>query len=168
VQRPEVGAVGARLISSDNTIEHAGVVVGADGEAQPAFRGLAAEDAGVCRQLQITRNYSAVSSACLLTRREVFQEVGGFDEELPMELAEVDLCLKMRRAGYLIVYSPFAKLCYNAPRAERTIDPPTQRSGAASNHSVEIMRKRWGDVLARDPYYNPNLSRTRADFSLGN
>jgi GT2 family glycosyltransferase len=168
VQRPEVGAVGARLISSDNTIEHAGVVVGADGEAQPAFRGLAAEDAGVCRQLQITRNYSAVSSACLLTRREVFQEVGGFDEELPMELAEVDLCLKMRRAGYLIVYSPFAKLCYNAPRAERTIGPPTQRSGAASNHSVEIMRKRWGDVLARDPYYNPNLSRTRADFSLGN
>jgi GT2 family glycosyltransferase len=158
VQRPEVGAVGARLISSDNTIEHAGVVIGADGEAQPAFRGLAAEDAGVCRQLQITRNYSAVSSACLLTRREVFQEVGGFDEELPMELAEVDLCLKMRRAGYLIVYSPFAKLCYNAPRAERKID----------NHSVEIMRKRWADVLARDPYYNPNLSRTRADFSLGN
>jgi len=75
-----------------------------------------------------------------------------------MELAEVDLCLKMRRAGYLIVYSPFAKLCYNAPRAERKID----------NHSVEIMRKRWADVLARDPYYNPNLSRTRADFSLGN
>ena len=158
VQRLEVGAVGARLISSDNTIEHAGVVIGADGEAQPAFRGLAAEDAGVCRQLQITRNYSAVSSACLLTRREVFQEVGGFDEELPMELAEVDLCLKMRRAGYLIVYSPFAKLCYNAPRAERKLD----------NRSVEIMRKRWADVLARDPYYNPNLSRTRADFSLGN
>ena len=158
VQRLEVGAVGARLISSDNTIEHAGVVVGADGEAQPAFRGLAAEDAGVCRQLQITRNYSAVSGACLLTRREVFHEVGGFDEELPMELAEVDLCLKMRRAGYLIVYSPFAKLYYNAPRADRKID----------NHSVEIMRKRWADLLARDPYYNPNLSRTRADFSLGN
>jgi O-antigen biosynthesis protein len=158
VQRPEVGAVGARLISSDNTIEHAGVVVGADGEAQPAFRGLAAEEAGVCRQLQITRNYSAVSGACLLTRREVFQEVGGFDEELPMELAEVDLCLKMRRAGYLIVYSPFAKLYYNPSRGERKVD----------NHSVEVMRKRWADVLARDPYYNPNLSRTRADFSLGN
>ena len=168
VQRPEVGAVGARLISSDNTIEHAGVIVGADGEAQPAFRGLAAEEPGVCRQLQVTRNYSAVSGACLLTRREVFQEVGGFDEELPAELAELDLCLKMRRAGYLIVYSPFAKLYYNPPRAERKIDPPSQRSGAASNQSVEIMRKRWADVLARDPYYNPNLSRTRADFSLGN
>jgi GT2 family glycosyltransferase len=171
VQRPEVGAVGARLIASDNTIEHAGVVVGADGEAQPAFRGLAAEEAGVCRQLQVTRNYSAVSGACLLTRREVFQEVGGFDEELPAELAELDLCLKMRRAGYLIVYSPFAKLYYNPPRAERKIDPPSvaaATSGAASNQSVEIMRKRWADVLARDPYYNPNLSRTRADFSLGN
>ena len=157
VQRPEVGAVGARLISSDNTIEHAGVVVGADGEPQPAFRGLAADDAGVCRQLQITRNYSAVSGACLLTRREVFLEAGGFDEELPMELAEVDLCLKMRRAGYLIVYTPFAKL-YRHESASRP--QPVELPEA------DVMRERWPDLLQRDPYYNPNLSRERADFSL--
>lgn len=158
VQRPEVGAVGARLIARDGKIDHAGVVIGVDGIAQPAFRGFAAEDPGVCRQLQITRNYSAVSGACLLTRREVFQEVGGFDEQLPELLADVDLCLKMRQAGYLIVYTPFAKLYRDGSQAERKID----------NHSAEIMRQRWAGALARDPYYNPNLSHTRADFSLGN
>ena len=158
VQRPEVGAVGARLISSNDTIDHAGVVVGVDGIAQPAFRGFPAEDPGVCRQLQITRNCSAVSGACLLTRREVFKEVGGFDEQLPRTLAAVDLCLKMRRAGYLIVYTPFAKLYHHASSAEHKIDI----------HSTDIMRERWAGVLDRDPYYNPNLSRERADFSLGN
>jgi glycosyltransferase involved in cell wall biosynthesis len=158
VQRPEVGAVGARLISPDNTIDHAGVVVGGDGIAQPAFHGFPAEDPGVCRQLQITRNCSAISGACLLTRREVFQEMGGFDEQLPSALAAVDLCLKMRRAGYLIVYTPFAKLYRHASTAEDKID----------SRAVNIMRERWAGVLDRDPYYNPNLSRERADFSLGN
>lgn len=168
VQRPEVGAVGARLISPDEKIEHAGVVIGVDGIAQPAFRGFKAEAPGVCRQLQITRNYSAVSAACLLASREVLQKAGGFDEDLPIELAGVDLCLKMRRAGYLIVYTPFAKLYQRARRVEGKIDPPSQPYGVASNRPVEIMRERWGDFLARDPFYNPNLSRARADFSLGN
>ena len=122
VQRPEVGAVGARLSASDNTIEHAGVVIGADGAAQPAFRGFPADDPGVCRQLQITRNYSAVSASCLLSRREVFQQVGGFDEELPIELAAVDLCLKMRRAGYLIVYTPFARLHHRCSQYQTETD----------------------------------------------
>lgn len=158
VQRPEVGAVGARLISRDDKIEHAGLVVGVDGIAQPAFRGFPAEDPGVCRQLQITRNYSAVSASCLLTRREVFQEIGGFDKKLPDGLAEIDLCLKMRRAGYLIVYTPFAKLCHHGLSPDRKID----------NQASQVMRERWGDALDRDPYYHPNLSRARADFSLGN
>lgn len=158
VQRPEVGAVGARLIRDDGTIEHAGVVVGVEGIAQAAFRGFPAEDPGVCRQLQITRNYSAVSAACLLTRREVFLEAGGFDEQLPAGLAEVDLCLKLRRAGYLIVYTPFAKLFQHSVPVEGKID----------NYWSEIMRERWAEFLEHDSYYNPNLSRAQADFSLGN
>lgn len=158
VQRPEVGAVGARLISEDDKIEHAGLVVGLDGIVQPVFRGFPAEDPGVCRQLQITRNYSAVSASCLLTRRNVFQEVGGFDEKLPDGLAEIDLCLKMRRAGYLIVYTPFAKLRHHGPVPNLKID----------NQASQVMRERWGDALEHDPYYHPNLSRARADFSLGN
>ena len=156
VQRPEVGAVGPRLLYPDDTVQHAGIVVGVGGIAEHAFRGLPAEAPGVCRQLQATRNYSAVTGACLLTRREVFDEVEGFDESLPDSFADVDFCLKMRRAGYLIVYTPFSKLYKHAPQRDK-ID---MRSEA-------IMRERWSDVVERDPYYNPNLSRERADFSLG-
>jgi GT2 family glycosyltransferase len=155
VQRPEVGAVGARLINPNGTIEHAGLIVGVNGIAQSAFHGFPAEHAGVNRQLRMTRNYSAVSGACLFARRQVFQEIGGFDEGLSGALADVDLCLKMRRAGYLIVYTPLAKLIAAAP-VSKTHDV----SGEA------IIRQRWSDVLERDPYYNPNLSRGRADFSL--
>ena len=107
----------------------------------------------------MTRNYSAVTGACLLTRREVFEEIGGFDEErLPVAFNDVDLCLKMRRAGYLIVYTPFAKLYHHESASRR-------RSVEALE--TEVMRERWPEYLERDPYYNPNLSRERADFSLG-
>ncbi len=156
VQRPATGAVGPRLINAGGTIEHAGLVLGINGIAQSAFRGFPAEHPGVNRQLQMTRNYSAVSGACLLMRREVFQEIGGFDEKLFGALAGVDLCLKMRRAGYLIVYTPLATL---------RLDPSPPEEVDAS--AEVIMRQRWPDVLERDPYYNPNLSRQSADFSLG-
>ena len=158
VQRREVGAVGPRLVYPDHTVRHAGIVLGVGGIADHAFRGFPAEAPGVCRQLQATRNYSAVTGACLLTRREVFDEVGGFDENLPDNLGDVDLCLKMRRAGYVIVYTPFAKLIDHEPTARRqTVEPD----------EANLMRERWPEVLQRDPYYNPNLSRERADFSLG-
>jgi GT2 family glycosyltransferase len=155
VQRPEIGAVGPRLVNREETIEHAGLVLGVNGIAQSAFRGFPAEHPGVNRQLQMTRNYSAVSGACLLMRREVFQQIGGFDEQLSGPLADIDLCLKIHGAGYLIVYTPLAKLyCEPSPRE-------------GSDGSAEaIMRERWSEVLTRDPYYNPNLSRERADFSL--
>lgn len=159
VQRPEVGAVGARLLYPDDTVQHAGVVLGVGGIAQHAFRGFPAEDPGVNRQLQVTRNYSSVTGACLLTRRDVFEEVGGFDEErLPVTFNDVDLCLKMRRAGYLVVYTPFAKLYHHESATRR-------RSVEALE--TDVMRERWPDLLERDPYYNPNLTRERADFSLG-
>ena len=156
VQRPEVGAVGAQLLNPTETIEHAGIVVGVNGIAQPAFRYVSAEQPGVTRQLHVTRNCSAISSVCMLTRREIFQEVGGFDESLPNGFADVDLCLKMRRSGYLIVYTPFAKLYEHEPQRDKV-----------DMSSVAIMRERWSDTVERDPYYNPNLSRERADFSLG-
>jgi glycosyltransferase involved in cell wall biosynthesis len=155
VQRREVGAVGARLLNSGGAVEHAGIVVGVNGTVQPAFRGFPAEHPGTNRQLQVTRNCSAVSSACMLTRREGFEHAGGFDESLSGALADVDLCLKMRRAGYLIVYTPFAKLYWHQSQADEA-----EASGEA------ILRQRWADNLERDPYYNPNLSRERADFSL--
>ena len=159
VQRREVGAVGPRLLYSDNTVEHAGIVVGVGGIAGHAFRGLPAEAPGVCRQLQATRNYSAVTGACLLTRRDVFNEVGGFDESLPVSFGDIDLCLKIRRAGYVIVYTPFAKLYYHESAVRRQTAEPLE---------ANVISKRWADVIERDPYYNPNLSRKRADFLLDN
>ena len=155
VQRPETGAVGPRLINPGGTIEHAGLVLGVNGIAQSAFRGFPEEHPGVNRQLQMTRNYSAVAGACLLMRREVFQQIAGFDEKLSGALAGVDLCLKIRRAGYRIVYTPLAKLCCDP-------SPPEEVDASAE----VVIRQRWSDVLERDPYYNPNLSRERADFSL--
>jgi GT2 family glycosyltransferase len=160
IQREEVGAVGPRLLYPDDTVQHAGIVVGVGGIAEHAFRGFPAEAPGVCRQLQVTRNYSSVTGACLLTRRDVFDEVGGFDEErLPVTFSDVDLCLKMRRAGYLIVYTPFAKLYHHESGTRRCTVEPLETG---------VMRERWPEILAVDPYYNPNLSRDRADFSLGN
>ncbi len=160
IQRPEVGAVGARLLYPDDTIQHAGVVLGVGGIATHAFRGFPAEDPGVGKQLRVTRNYSSVTGACLLTRRDVFMEVGGFDEErLPVTFNDVDFCLKLRRAGYLIVYTPFAKLYhYESASRRRPVE----------SLECDVMRERWPELLQRDPYYNPNLSRERADFSLGN
>ena len=92
----------------------------------------------------------------MLTRREIFQKAGGFDEKLSGALADVDLCLKMRRAGHLIVYTPFTKLYWHDADLEK-ID----------TNRASIIHERWAGVLERDPYYNPNLSRDRADFSLG-
>jgi len=156
IQRPEVGAVGARLLNSSGAVEHAGIVVGINNVAQPAFRGSPAEHTGGNRQLQLTRNSSAVSSACMLTRREIFQQAEGFDENLSGTLADVDLCLKMRRAGYLIVYTPFVQLYWH------DIQP-----GKIDTTGQAIMEKRWTGLLQGDPYYNSNLSRESADFSLG-
>ena len=156
VQRPEVGAVGARLLNPSGTVEHAGIVVGVNGNCTAGLCGFPAEHPGTNRQLQVTRNCSAVSSACMLTRRGGFRAGWGFDESLSGALADVDLCLKIRRAGYLIVYTPFARLYWHATHSEKT-----DTSGDA------ILRQRWANVLERDPYYNPNLSRERADFSLG-
>jgi GT2 family glycosyltransferase len=91
----------------------------------------------------------------MLTRREVFKRAGGFDERLSGTLADVDLCLKMRRAGYLIIYTPFAKLYFQEMQPDKL-----------DANSEAIIRQQWADVLERDPYYNPNLSREHADFSL--
>jgi GT2 family glycosyltransferase len=160
VQRPEIGAVGAQLLYSDNTIQHAGVVLGVDGIGTHAFRGFPADSPGVSRQLQVVRNYSAVTGACLLTRRDVFNEVGGFDEErLPVTFNDVDLCLKIGRKGYRIVYTPFARLYHH--------ESSSRRRTRVEGPEALVIRERWAEMLQHDPFYNPNLSRERADFSLG-
>ena len=133
------------------------MVLGVGGIAEHAFRHFPADAPGVSRQLQVTRNYSSVTGACLLTRRDVFEEVGGFDEErLPVTFNDVDLCLKMRRAGYLIVYTPFAKLYHHESATRR-------RSVEALE--TEVMRERWPDIPgARSLLQSEPLAGTRRFF----
>ena len=152
-QRPEVGAVGARLLYPDGAIQHAGVVIGLGGIAGHVLRGLPGEHPGYNSMAIQTRNCSVVTGACMLTRREVFEKVGGFDERLPVAFNDVDYCLKLREAGYLIVYTPLAELIHHESRSRGHTDDV-----AESNKIVQ----RWGAALAAgDPYTSVHLSHWR-------
>jgi GT2 family glycosyltransferase/SAM-dependent methyltransferase len=157
-QRDEVGAVGALLLFPDQRIQHAGVVLGVYGVAGHAFRLLASDQHHYFMFPALTRNCSAVTGACLMTRREVFDEVGGFDEEnLPTCFQDVDYCLRLVAKHYRIVYTPYAKLLHYESATKTSI---------ANRSEIEYMRKRWHEYISDDPYYNPNLSRRREDFSV--
>jgi len=156
-QRDEIGAVGAKLLYPDNTIQHAGVVLGIGGVAGHSHKHFPADSPGYAHALAIIRNYSAVTAACLMMRRRVFEEVGGFEEKLPHSFNDVDLCLKLKKAGYAVVFTPFAQL-YHYETATR----PT----TVSDFEVRYMRRKWDGILKNDPCYNPNLTLDREDFSL--
>lgn len=158
-QRPEVGAVGAKLLYPDGSIQHAGVILGPGGVAGHAFRRTPPGDAGLFNMVETVRNYSAVTFACVMMRRHLYEELNGLDDtNLAVAFNDVDMCLRLREQGYLVVYTPFAVL-YHHESASR---PFTLESA-----EVEYMRQKWGHLIARDPYYNPNLTRTAEDFGLG-
>ncbi|HEY5869628.1 MAG TPA: glycosyltransferase family 2 protein, partial [Candidatus Tectomicrobia bacterium] len=163
-QHPDIGAVGAKLLYPDDTIQHAGVVLGIGGVAGHSHRYLPEYHLGYFGQHNLVRNYSAVTAACLLTRREVFEAVGGFNEELAVAFNDVDLCLKIRQAGYRIVYTPYARL-YHYESASRGSDTTPENTGRF-RAEIAYMLARWGSWLQNDPYYNPNLTIWREDFSL--
>ena len=157
-QRPEVGAVGAKLLYPDNRIQHAGVTVGIFGGAGHAFRKVANNRTAYFGLADLTRNCSAVTAACIIVPRKVFNQVGGFDEEFKVVCNDVDLCLRIRKQGYLILYTPFAVL-YHFESATRGRLRPTREE--------DLFCRRWGDAIrVGDPYYNPNLTLTREDWSL--
>lgn len=159
-QRKEVGAVGAKLLFPNGTVQHAGVVMGLGGLAGHAFSRQTDIDHGYSGLIDVVRNYSAVTAACLMVRKEVFFEVGGFDaKNLVVAFNDVDFCLKMREKGYLIVYTPFVVLRHHESLSR----------GRAGDDLAEIafMQRRHAGLLEKgDPYYNPNLTRERGDFSL--
>jgi GT2 family glycosyltransferase len=104
------------------------------------------------------RNYSAVTAACLMVRRSVFTDVGGFDEGLPVDFNDVDFCLRVRQAGYRIVFTPYAQLFHH--------ESASVGARAWRREDVELMRQRWGALIEDDPHYNPNLTRDTSDFRL--
>ncbi len=155
--RPEVGAVGAKLYYPDNRLQHAGVIVGLEGVAGHGHVGVPRESFGYAGRLVATQNCSAVTGACLMTRRDVFDEVGGLDEEFPLDFNDVDFCLRMRERGYVNVWTPWAEL-YHFESLTRGSAPSAERQ-AHLHEGAQRLRARWNDVLRDgDPYYNPNLS----------
>lgn len=163
--REDVGAVGARLYYEDDTIQHAGVVVGFGGIAGHCFVMQKRGYTGYCHRIICAQDYSAVTAACMMVKRKAFNEVGGLSEELQVAFNDIDFCMKLRQAGYLIVYNPYAELYHYESKSRGLEDTPEKV--ARFNKEIETFAKKWPDILRDgDPYYNPNLTLESQDFSL--
>jgi len=157
LQREEVGIVGAKLYYPDNTIQHAGVVVGLGGVAGHSHKYFPREHSGYYGRLISVQNLSAVTGACMMVKRRVFEEVGGFDEEFPVAFNDIDFCLKVREKGYLIVWTPYAELYHYESKTRGYEDTPEKQE--RFRREIERFQKKWKHFLEKgDPYYNPNLS----------
>lgn len=162
--RADVGAVGAMLYYPNNTIQHAGMLLGIGGIAGHVYAGKPRGHRGYHGRALVTQNLSAVTGACLMVRRELFDAVGGLDERLPIEFNDVDFCLRLTQRGYRNVWTPFAEL-YHHESASRTLGNISARQ--MREDGIAYMTRRWQDLLQNDPAYNPNLSLQSLDFELG-
>lgn len=157
-QQPRVGAVGAKLLFPNNTIQHGGIIMGLRGVAGHAFYGVPASDAGYMDLAKVSRNCAAVTGACLMMRRNLFEEIGGFDEQLEIAYNDVDLCLRLIQRGYYVVWTPHAVLYHHESASRGHYQP---------EHNIRYFCEKWKTFLeAGDPFYNPNLALDRSDFMI--
>lgn len=165
IQRPKIGAVGAKLLYSDNTIQHAGLVVNQDC-ALHINKGLKDLEIGYFHRANHTQNISACTAACLLVNKSIFLQVGGFDKDLfAIAYNDVDLCLKIRQAGYLITYTPYAKLYHYESQSRGLDDEPKKM--ARFTKEIHNYKQKWGEIYKHgDPYFNPNLAQASEEISL--
>ena len=166
-QREDVGAVGAKLYYPDKTIQHAGVVIGlgAHRTAGHTHYRVSSNNLGYMGRLCYVQNMTAVTGACLMIKKKIYDELGGLDESFAVSLNDVDFCLRIREAGYLNVFTPFAEL-YHYESASRGSDTEGERA-ERYNEESERFREKWRKMLeSGDPYYNPNFSLDRSDFAL--
>ena len=163
VSRPGVGCVGAKLYYPDNTIQHAGVILGVGGVAAHSHARFGRQDPGYFCRVRVCHNVSAVTGACLFVRRPVFDQVGGLDPiRLPVAFNDVDFCLKVLDGGYRNVFTPFAELYHHELLSRGRDDAPAKRNPFLKE--VHTMHVRWGDRLKQDPFYSPNLTLERGNF----
>lgn len=168
-QKVNVGIVGAKLYYPDDTIQHAGIVVGVGGHARGIganmLTGIDRYDKTYFDKTNVVRDVSAVTAACLMIKKSVFDEVGGFEEYLSVAFNDVDLCLKVRKAGYLIVFNPNVEAYHYESKSRGQED--TEEKVRRFQTEIEYMRTEWNDILRYgDPYYNPGYSRVKNDYSL--
>lgn len=164
-QRKDVGAVGAKLYYSDDTVQHAGVILGLGGTAGHAHKHFGRSHPGYMARASIAQNLSACTAACLMMRRDVFDEVGGLDESFEVAFNDVDLCMKIRKKGYLVVFTPYAELYHYESKSRGNDSTPEKLERFRGE--IDRFKEKWQKQLDDgDPYYNPNLTLTRDDFSL--
>ena len=162
--RDDVGAVGAMLLYPNDTIQHAGVILGMHGVAGHVYAGLPRDHSGQMGRALLVQEMSAVTAACLLVRKSVFDEVGGLDERLSVAFNDIDFCLRVRARGYRNLWTPHAVLYHHESASRGYEDTPEKK--ARFNGEIEFMRSRWAEQLLRDPSYNPNLSLGAGQFEL--
>ncbi|MEW9572824.1 glycosyltransferase [Rhodanobacter sp. Si-c] len=167
-QRPEVGIVGAKLHYPDGRIQHAGVILGLRGPADHLYIGDAMDASGYMHRLQVDQNYTIVTAACLMIRKSVYEEVGGLDEQdFKVSYNDVDLCLKVHKAGYLTVWTPYARLMHEGSVSQTKVDKTASEAKTARfKGEQEAMYRKWLPLLARDPAYNRNLGLNGNGFDL--
>ena len=164
--RPDVGAVGAKLLFPKGRVQHGGDVLGVGGVASHLGVNASRDDPGYFCHLTLARDVSAVTGACLAVRRPVYNSVGGLDEvNLPVAFNDVDFCLRLREQSHRVVWTPFAELYHHksASRGSDVADESLQRF----RREIDYMQRRWGSVLRADPFYNPNFSLHSANYLLG-
>ena len=163
--RSRVGIVGARLYFPDNTIQHAGVIVGIGGVAGALFVGMPRERSGYLRKAILQQDLSAVTAACMMVDRRAWEAAGGFDEKLAIAFNDIDFCLRVREKGYLVVYEPNVEMYHYESKTRGYEDTPEKQ--LRFKGEIDFMKKRWQKFLdAGDPYYNPNFSLMTCDYSL--
>ena len=164
-QREEVGIVGAKLYYPDDTIQHAGTIIGIGGIAGHAFLNMPRSRTGYLHKASIQLNVSAVTAACMMMKRSVFESLQGFEERLSVAFNDVDLCLRTVQAGYLVVYLPWAQLYHYESRSRGAED--SEEKIRRFQGEIEFMRSRWiGLLKSGDPYYNKNLTLSKWNYSL--
>lgn len=162
-QRDDIGIVGAKLYYPDNTVQHAGVILGIGGVAGHSHVNFERNDDGFAGRLKIVQNLSAVTAACLMIRRNVYEEVNGLNENLAVAFNDIDFCLKVRKQGYLIVFSPYVEMYHYESKSRGKDD--TKEKSARFESEIKTFHNTWG-LWIRDPYYNDNLTLDKEDFSL--
>ncbi|MGI1659330.1 MAG: glycosyltransferase [Desulfitobacterium sp.] len=162
--RPSIGAVGAKLLYADQTIQHSGVTLGIGGVGGHSYRGYDSEEPGYFGRLVIVANYAAVTGACLMVKRELFDQVGGLEEELTVAFNDVDFCLKLWAKGYYNVVLPQVKLYHFESKSRGYEDTPEKMQRFLGE--VTYMKKHWQNCLERDPFYNPNLTLDKEDYAI--
>lgn len=164
-QRDDVGAVGAKLFYPDYTIQHGGVILGIGGVAGHSHKSFSRNCHGYHGRLSIPNNYSAVTAACVMVSRKVFQLVNEFDENYALAFNDVDLCLKIREKGLLIVWTPYAQLLHYESKTRGYEDTPEKQ--LRFKGEIDRFYSRWQKILDQgDPYYNPNLTLKEENFSI--